>query len=234
MNNSFQSMMTPLDRKPLSHVVVEKIKDGIIRGALKPGEFLPPEAQLADSLGVGKSSVREAIKMLEALGVVEVCKGQGSRIRTDMGDSLMNPLVFQLLLVSGENQDKLWEFRRAIELGANYLAIEHATQEDLDALKSLQESRIRDFARGIADPKNDLEFHLTIYRGTHNPFYEQIGKSVMELFYPSLVISNRDEPANVMEDHSAILDALLRRDYNAMTKCVEASLEKWRNHSLIR
>ena len=64
MNNSFQSMMTPLDRKPLSHVVVEKIKDGIIRGALKPGEFLPPEAQLADSLGVGKSSVREAIKML--------------------------------------------------------------------------------------------------------------------------------------------------------------------------
>lgn len=232
MGKDFQSMITPLERKPLSHVVVEKIKEGIIHGALKPGEYLPPEAQLADSLGVGKSSVREAIKMLEALGVVEVCKGQGSRIRTDMGDSLLNPLVFQLLLSSEENRDKLWEFRRAIELGANYLAIEHATEEDLQTLSRLQESRVRDFGRGIADPQNDLAFHLAIYNGTHNPFYEQIGKSVMELFYPSLVISNRDFPETVMNDHAAILDALTRRDYGAMTKCVESSLDKWRTSSL--
>lgn len=233
MNTDFESMITPVERKPLSHVVVEKIKDGILHGALKPGEFLPPEAQLADSLGVGKSSVREAIKMLEALGVVEVCKGQGSKIRTDMGDSLLNPLVFQLLLSNEEHQDKLWEFRRAIELGANYLAIEHADDEDLSRLTALQKDRIRDFAQHIADPKNDLQFHLALYSATHNPFYEQIGKSVMELFYPSIVISNRDYPEDVLNDHSAILTALQNRDHTAMTKCVESSLDRWRCSSLV-
>ena len=56
---------------------------------------MPSETELAESLGVGKSSVREAIKMLEALGVVQICKGNGSRVRTCVHASMLNPLIFQ-------------------------------------------------------------------------------------------------------------------------------------------
>ena len=72
--------LTPVPKQSLSKMVVEKIKEGLISGALQPGDFLPSETELSESFGVGKSSVREAIKMLEALGVVEICNGIGRKI----------------------------------------------------------------------------------------------------------------------------------------------------------
>ena len=78
---------------------------------------MPSETELAESLGVGKSSVREAIKMLEALGVVQICKGNGSRVRTCVHASMLNPLIFQLILNSNEErQAQLVEFRKMIEI----------------------------------------------------------------------------------------------------------------------
>ena len=61
------SWITPIKKTPLSRVVMNSIKEGILSGSLKPGEFLPSESEIASSFGVGKSSVREAMKMLEAI-----------------------------------------------------------------------------------------------------------------------------------------------------------------------
>ena len=76
-----EGWMTPVPRQSLSKMVVEKIKEGLISGEIVPGEYLPSENELTERLGVGKSSIREAIKMLEAMGVVEICNASEEDIQ---------------------------------------------------------------------------------------------------------------------------------------------------------
>lgn len=233
MDSKKDSWLTPVPKQSLSKMVVEKIKEGLISGAITPGEFLPSETELSERFGVGKSSVREAIKMLEALGVVEICKGNGSRIRTTVDSSVMNPLIFQLILQSREeSRDKLVEFRRMIEVSGSLLAIDNAGEEDIAKLKAVHERTKKDFKKGKATVDNDMEFHNMIYESTHNPFVVSIGRSIMELFQPSLVIANRDYSKIVTDNHDKILKALEQRDKAAMEDAIILSLGKWKELAL--
>lgn len=233
MDSKKDSWLTPVPKQSLSKMVVEKIKEGLISGAITPGEFLPSETELSERFGVGKSSVREAIKMLEALGVVEICKGNGSRIRTTVDSSVMNPLIFQLILQSREeSRGKLVEFRRMIEVSGSLLAIDNAGEEDIAKLKAVHERTKNDFKKGKATVDNDMEFHNMIYESTHNPFVVSIGRSIMELFQPSLVIANRDYSKIVTDNHDKILKALEQRDKAAMEDAIILSLGKWKELAL--
>lgn len=233
MDSKKDSWLTPVPKQSLSKMVVEKIKEGLISGAITPGEFLPSETELSERFGVGKSSVREAVKMLEALGVVEICKGNGSRIRTTVDSSVMNPLIFQLILQSREeSRDKLVEFRRMVEVSGSLLAIDNASEEDIANLKAVHERTKNDFKKGRATVDNDMEFHNMIYESTHNPFVVSIGRSIMELFQPSLVIANRDYSRIVTDNHDKILKALEQRNKAAMEEAIILSLGKWKELAL--
>lgn len=233
MESKKDSWLTPVPKQSLSKMVVEKIKEGLISGAISPGEFLPSETELSERFGVGKSSVREAIKMLEALGVVEICKGNGSRIRTEVDSSVMNPLIFQMILQSkGESKKQLVEFRRMVEVSGSFLAIDNAKEEDITRLKSIHEQTKHDFRKGKATVDNDMEFHNVIYESTHNPFVVSIGRSIMELFQPSLVIANRDYSKIVTDNHDKILKALENRDKASMEEAIILSLDKWKELAL--
>ncbi|MCI6464681.1 MAG: FadR family transcriptional regulator [Faecalicatena sp.] len=233
MESKKDSWLTPVPKQSLSKMVVEKIKEGLISGAIVPGEFLPSETELSERFGVGKSSVREAVKMLEAMGVVEICKGNGSRIRTTVDSSVMNPLIFQLILQSRtESKDKLVEFRRMLEVSGSLLAIDNASDEDIKELKDIHERTKQDFKKGRATVENDMEFHNKIYESTHNPFVVSIGRSIMELFQPSLVIANRDYSRMVTDNHDKILKALEGRNKAAMEEAIILSLEKWKELAL--
>ncbi|MCI6948919.1 MAG: FadR family transcriptional regulator [Oribacterium sp.] len=220
--------LTPVPKQSLSKMVVEKIKEALIKGEIKPGDYLPSETELSESLGVGKSSVREAIKMLEALGVVQICKGNGSRVRTCVHASMLNPLIFQLILNSnGQRQAQLVEFRKMIEISASLLAIDNATSQDIENIREIHERLKTDFKRGKATVDNDTEFHNAIYESTHNPFVVSIGSCIMELFQPSLVIANRDYSTIVTDNHEQILSALEHRDKKAMETAITEALDKW-------
>ena len=78
--NKFSDSLKSIKRKPISAEILHMITDNILAGNLKPGDKLPTEFELAESLGVGRNSVREAIKMLHSLGVVEVKMGAGTFI----------------------------------------------------------------------------------------------------------------------------------------------------------
>lgn len=233
MENKKDSWLTPVPKQSLSKMVVEKIKEGLISGEIKQGDFLPSETELSEHLGVGKSSVREAVKMLEALGVVEICKGNGSRIRDTVDTTVMTPLIFQLILQSQEeSKDRLVEFRKMIEVSGSLLAIDNATEEDVKILKEIYERTKCDFRHGKATVNNDIEFHNAIYESTHNPFVVSIGHSIMELFQPSLVVANRDYSKIVTDNHDKILKAFVERDKCAMKKAITLSLEKWKELAL--
>ena len=102
--------------------------------------------------------------MLEAMGVVEICKGNGSRVRTSVDSDIMNPLIFQLILQSKtESKEKLVEFRKMIEISGGILAIDNASEEDIQRLREVHEKTKRDFKKGKVSVSNDMEFDNKMY-----------------------------------------------------------------------
>ena len=83
------------DRDKLSHLVLDSIKEAVVQGRLKPGDKLPGLADMAAEMGVGISSVREAIKMLEALEVLESKQGKGVYVCSGLSPGAINPLSLQ-------------------------------------------------------------------------------------------------------------------------------------------
>ena len=206
---------------------MDSIKDGIISGELKPGEFLPSESDIASRFGVGKSSVREAMKMLEALGYIEVSMGNGYKVRTTVDPEIINPLVFQLALQSSESRDDLLEFRRAIEISASLLTLEKASAEDIEKLKKNIETTAEHVEAGLSTLDDDLAFHSLMYSSTHNPYLMIIGKAIMELFKASLKRSNSEHPDLVLSDHRAIFNAITNRNKDEIIDAINTSLSRW-------
>jgi GntR family transcriptional repressor for pyruvate dehydrogenase complex len=223
--------LTPVSKQSRSKLVLEKIKEAIINKELKPGDFLPSENEFVARLGVGKSSVREAIKMLEAIGVVEICRGQGSIIKNNVDNSIMNPLIFQLILQNNPNE-YLLELRMMFETSATILASHNANEADFELLKSSVKKLEEDLNQGIKSVDNDVEFHKLIWQATHNPFIILIGETIIELFRPSLEISNQKFVDQVLKDHKAILTAFLEKDEEKIRRTITESLTRWNDKIL--
>ena len=99
-----------LKTENLSERVVLWLKQAILDGEFHPGDELPSEAEMCAMLGVGKSSIREALKMLQMIGVVEIRQGKRSRICSTVKPDIMMPLIFNLVL-QGSSSQELYDFR---------------------------------------------------------------------------------------------------------------------------
>ena len=82
----------------LSQLVLDSIQNSIRDGEFKPGELLPSEREMSERYGVGKSSIREAIKMLQVLGVVESAQGKGTYLKESIGPQILRPLLLDMML----------------------------------------------------------------------------------------------------------------------------------------
>ncbi len=216
----------PIKNVNLSQRVMESIKAALLDRSLKPGDRLPTETELCLSLGVGKSSVREAIKMLEVLGVVEARQGEGTFISNVIPEHSLNPLVYQLLIDYGNNDDIL-ELRRMFEPAFCLLAMQNADAEDIDRLKKQLLCFEKKVKAGTQQAEDDLEFHYCMLEATHNPFVIRIGRTVMQLFLASIGRSMQTIPLQALQDHSQILEAFIQKDAAALTRAVEQSFCGW-------
>src|SRR5690554_2426408 len=131
---SMESFGSSIDRSSVALQLLERIKGALIRGELQPGDYLPSETELTQTLGIGKSSVREAIKMLQAIGIVEVRRGQGTIIRREPGDPIVDPMAFGMILARGMTRDVL-EFRRMFEPAYTQQAMQAATAADHEQIR---------------------------------------------------------------------------------------------------
>ncbi|MEM7798299.1 MAG: GntR family transcriptional regulator, partial [Chloroflexota bacterium] len=114
-----ESKLTPFQPKPRPNAVndvIEAIQQALQSGQLQPNERLPSETRLGEQLGVGRGTIREAMKMLKAMGVVEVRQGDGTYISNRISPNVINPMLFAILL-EAENIEILYEFRRMIDIG---------------------------------------------------------------------------------------------------------------------
>jgi len=207
---SSSALSTPVGKDSVVLLVLERIKEALIHNELRPGDFLPSEDELTRNLGVGKSSVREAVKMLQAMGIVEVRRGQGTVIRENFGEDMLNPLVFRLIVENADISDLV----------------------DLRMMFEAIEKTVRDFenviARGVQTAQDDIAFHMAILASTHNPLVIRIGETILSLFEASISRSMREIPDTALADHKRILDAFKSRDAENLQAAIVKSFEGWR------
>ena len=212
--------------KSVVNQVLDKFKEALIYKELKPGDRLPSESELSSNLGVGKSSIREAIKMLQAVGVVESRQGEGTFICNNLKNDSLNPLVFQLIFEQGTNKDIL-EMRTIFEPAFTQFAMQKATEDDIKKIEDTIiafEERIR---LGIQEAEDDLAFHFAILKSTHNPFIIRIGETIMQLFRASISKSMRNIPSVALEDHKMIFKAFCEGDTDKLNKTIYESFAGW-------
>jgi GntR family transcriptional repressor for pyruvate dehydrogenase complex len=219
--------ISKMPKRSLSQEVVAQFKEAFIKGELKPGDYLPSENELVEKFGVGKSSLREAIKMMQAIGIVEIIKGKGTRVCSEIQPNAINSLAYQLIFANVQNESTLFEFRKMVEVAASKLAIQKASDEDIKLLEDSVKRLQSQIAQKQPTIELDIEFHHLVYQSTHNPFIIQLGKTLMDLFRPSIEISNRDRPDVVLGDHKRICRAFVNRSVEEVERAILTSLANW-------
>lgn len=211
-------MEKPLRGPALSKAVRDYVKQYILDNELQGGDPLPPETQLAQDLGVGRSSVREAVKALQSLGIVEVRHGDGLYVREYNMDPILETLSFGLR--SGPTRlDELLQIRLWVEKAALEEAvcqIDEAEIEDLDRLMQQWGETARQAQKpygGHFAADLDEEFHRKLYsvlnNHTLNKLFEVFWIAFDDLDLPLLEVF---DPMDTYEDHRQILEAVKMRD----------------------
>lgn len=227
------SLSTPVQQGSVVLLVIDRIKQALINNELSPGDYLPSETELSHNLGVGKSSVREAIKMLQAMGIVEVHRGQGTKVREHPADDALNFLVFQMILAKGVTQDML-DLRAMFEPAYTIMAMQNAKPEDIARIQVALDDFEDALERRIQDSRHDLAFHLAILQATHNPLVIRIGETIMEIFASAIETSTRTLPEVALKDHKAILRAFMAKDEAAIRAAINTSSTSWETAVIYR
>lgn len=205
-------------RKLLSEAVQDEIKSYIIQHALKPGDALPPETELAHQLGVSRTSVREAVKSLEALGILEARSGTGVFVRDFTFDPILDNLPYGMLFGLKEVANIL-EVRFHLEYGMVERVVESITPAQLKKL-NLVLDRMREAAeRGSYSADEDRVFHQILYENVDNPILSRIVDIFWVVFHQAQAhasIPGPVDPTDTYQRHVDIVDALQNRDVDAL------------------
>jgi GntR family transcriptional repressor for pyruvate dehydrogenase complex len=207
-------LFQPIQPTTVVQQIIDKITQSLVKGELKPGDRLPPEPELAIQLGVSRTSLREALKTLCGLGVLSARKRGGTFVATEVSQSMLNPLVFNLIIEKGSN-DELFELRVLLEVDAIELAIEKATPEDFKLLAAELDEFEKKLPDGDLDLLADLDlrFHLRLLQISNNSPFIKISQLIMQLFEPPIRKALKMiGPSQVLKNHRVLYQAILERD----------------------
>jgi GntR family transcriptional repressor for pyruvate dehydrogenase complex len=200
---------------PVSEVA-RRLMDLFTSGDLEAGTRLPPERQLAATLGVGRSAVREALAALEILGIVDVRPGSGTYLRGTASELLPQTLRWGLL-IGRKNTAELLELRSGLEIYVARLAAGRAEASDLDDISSSLE-RMRD---GVGDltsfARADLDFHNALASAAGNDTLVDLLHVVRSLLqvYADRAVHDETEAGTAIDEHDAVFRAIEAADEDA-------------------
>lgn len=225
----------PFEKIPaekLSHAVVRQIEALILQGVLRPAERLPAERELAETMGVSRPSLREALADMQKSGLLVARAGSGVFVADVLG-SAFSPALVRLMSEHHRAADDYLSFRRDFEGLAAERAARVAGDADLAVIE--QSFRRMEAAHPQNDPTRDAaldaEFHMAIVEAGHNVIALHMMRSIQDLLHKG-VLYNRTRifdftatKDQLLAQHGAINDALQRRDGPAARRCIEAHLD---------
>lgn len=212
--------LSPVKRPRLSSEILARLQQGIRDGVLNVGDKLPSERELAESMGVSRNSVREAIRALEALGVIEVRHGDGTFIREPDVASLLGP-YFDVLHEKGNFLKEVLEFRRLLEPALARLAADRATDDDLQWLEAILDDHEGHIKRNKPVVDVDMAFHRAIAHAAHNSVIQSTFDLLSTTLQDFRYLWGEGRPARSAEAHRAVFEAISGRDAEAAAKAME-------------
>lgn len=205
-------MFSPIKNTKVYEQVMNQIKEMINKGTLKKGDKLPSERDLVEQLQVSRASIREALRALEVIGLIECRQGEGNFIKSSFQDNLFEPLSIMYML-EGTNPGEILELRKIMEVEASGLAAKRITDEQLKELKEIME-RFENCEDEEMNAIIDKEFHYKIAEYSGNVLIFNILRTVSLLVDDfikdarKLIIAQQDNKETLLSQHKEIYLAI--------------------------
>ncbi len=221
------SYLKNLKSESVVQKVINCLTDGMVSGELKPGDKLPTEPELAATLGVARTSVREATKILTYLGVLESRRSEGTFVANGFQESMIDPMVYGIILNKGENFDSLMELRELTEVGILRLAIKKRSEEGLEAVREKLDAFSDAVEQGnlTAAFQADNDFHDAVSALCQNDLVDKINRVVRVLTYAvrqktvyTMIQTGRGQ--ELLQAHWKIYEILYTKDMEGLEEVI--------------
>ena len=239
MDNNNSLEYTQIKNTSVVDAVKDWVIDQLIKGNLRPGSKLPTETELRENLGASRNSVREAIKQLEAYGVVYIKRAEGTFVSDSYDPKMLSPVMYSIILQNNSWEDFV-DLRRAIDIGTLYVIMNKAiTDKQLDRLQEaiarLEETVNSSELDVVKITKADCDFHNEIIRMTGNPQLTTHSDFVNRITVPSrekttgkVIESGQIE--SYVRLHRQLYNIIAERDRNGIEKAVMDHYYFWERY----
>jgi GntR family transcriptional repressor for pyruvate dehydrogenase complex len=215
-------------KKSLSDTIVEKLEQMILENSFQVGERLPSEEKLAESFGVSRTILREAVKTLKERGLVDVKVGDGIYVAKPK-KRILSDMVNRLVRLSDISMEEVYDFRRVLEVASCGLAAQNATEEELAALDEIVTEMEKSISRKKRWVELELQFHLQIAQASHNKLFYYIISPLADLLVSAFTKGfSRNAPEGTLEGitgHRSIIQSIRKRDCESAEKAMLRHLD---------
>ena len=211
-------LFSPVNGQRMSGEIVDQILKLIRAGQLQEGDRLPPERELATQMGVSRVTVRDALRVLEVMGLVSIRVGSsGGAFVTQPSPNVVGESLFNLLLMGSFEPKEIAEARLVLELGILDLVAERVSDEDLEALDDICRRSRAALEAGNYDRKLSIAFHTRLAQGAHNEAISMLAESFSGPLSMAAVRATevrKDAETRTVVEHEQILAALRSGDHD--------------------
>ena len=211
--------------------VIQQLTRAVSNGRFKMGQKLPSEFELMEELHVSRNSLREAMKILSAMGIVDIRRGDGTYICSQVKPSIFDSIIYSMILESSSELEII-ELRQTLDEDVLDIAMDKCTADDIVRLQDYINKMRFYFENGEISKaaKMDYQFHMYLTECTQNSFLCRIVTGVYRLFEHSIEKNIRTEElfAQADEHHQEIVDCLKDKDKSRIKEVVDRSLSSWK------
>lgn len=223
--------MTRLTKRNHYEEIKDQLQQMIADGRFKVGDKLPSTKEMSERFGVGRSTTREALSALKAMGLIEIRQGGGCRVIRNSPAELALPELDSLRLNRGTLLELL-EARQSLEVSNAAVAAAKRTDGDLAELAVLIEAMERSVGQDMEGERTDLLFHLTLAKSTHNSILVRLFESIANQLEAAIrdirrveLYANQRVAERLYLEHSDIYEAVRNRDAEQAASAMKRHLQ---------
>lgn len=224
---SREVLFNPIKTKRAFEKISTEIKQIIFKGTLQPGDKLPSEAELANQFGVGRQTIREALRLLELSGFISMQKGgAGGALVVDTILNTISNSFLDLFQMKRMTMNEVTVARIEIEKMVLSNVILHAETSDIELLHANVQRAREKIAHGVQAFDDNIQFHKLLAKASGNQVYVIVMESIIAVVahFRSLLGMDLELSSQVVEDHEKIVEAIIRRDHDTALKLLESHL----------
>lgn len=229
--------LAPIQNKSMVDSVVSRLTSAIMSGELKPGMKIPTETDLVEAFGVGRNTVREAVRILVAYGILEVHRADGTYVCDGFSPKILDPMLYGIILQKESAHHDLIGLRKLLDSGILHelfhIKLPEGTWDRLNAIQDDLEEYLRSGENDIVTiAQKDIAFHQELASATNNiaviTVYDAIVKITEDFLYKTIeTILEHDAVAYFSESHRGIMETLAGNSLEQLYERVDWSYRFW-------